>query len=182
MLAPWKKSYNKPRQHVQKQKHHLLTKVHLVKAMIFPVVIYRWESWIIKKAEHRRIDAFKLWCWRRLFERPLDSEEIKPVNPKGNQSWIFIIRTDAEAETPILWSPDTKSWLTRKDLDAGKVWRQEEKGQRGRDGWMASVTQWMWVWADFGSWWRIGKPGVQSMGLQRVGPNWVTDKEQQIYS
>ena len=79
----------------------LLTKVHLVKAMVFPVVMYGCESWIIKKAEHRRIDAFELWCWGRLLS-PLDCKEIQPVHPKGDQSWVFIGRTDAEAETPIL--------------------------------------------------------------------------------
>ena len=79
------------------------------------------------KAENQTIDAFELWCWRRL-ENSLDFKEIKPVNPKGNQSWIFIRRTDAEAEAPILWSPDVKSWLIRKDPDAGKDWGQEEKG------------------------------------------------------
>ena len=103
----------------------LPTKVHLVKAMVFPVVMYRCESWITEKAEHWRIDAFKLWCWRRLLS-PLDRKEIQPVNPKGNQSWIFIERTDAEAEAPILWPPDAKNLLIRKDLDAGEDWRQEK--------------------------------------------------------
>ena len=83
----------------------LPTKVHLVKAMVFPVVMYGCESWAIKKAEHRRIDAFELWCWRR----PLDCKEIQPVHPKGNQSWVFIGRTDVEAEIPILWPPDAKN-------------------------------------------------------------------------
>ena len=81
----------------------------------------------MKKTERRRIDAFILWSWR-LFESPLDSKEIKSVHPRGNPSWMFIGRTDAEAETPILWPPDVKSWLIGKDLDAGKGWRQEEKG------------------------------------------------------
>ena len=99
----------------------------LVKAMAFPVVMYGYESGTIKKAECQRIDGFKLWCWRRL-ERPLDSKEIKPVHPKRNQPWIFIGRTDAEAEAPILWPSDTKSRLIRKDSDGGKDWRQKEKG------------------------------------------------------
>ena len=84
----------------------LPTKVHLVKAMVFPVVMYGCESWTIKKAERRRIDAFELWWWRRLLS-PLDFKEIQPVHPKGDQSWVFIGRTDAE--TPILWPPDVKS-------------------------------------------------------------------------
>ena len=85
----------------------LSTKVSLVKAMVFPVVMYRCESWTIKKAERRRIDAFELWCWRRLLS-PLDCKEIQPIHPKENQSWVFIGRTDIEAETPILWPPDAK--------------------------------------------------------------------------
>ena len=96
--------------------------------MVFPVVIYGCESWTIKKAEHQRIDDFKLWCWRKTLGSPLDCKEIKPVHPKGNQSWIFIGRTDAEAETPILWPPNVKNWLIGKDPDAGKDWGQEEKG------------------------------------------------------
>ena len=101
----------------------LPTKVHLVKAVVFPVVMYGCESWIIKKAEHWRIDAFELWCWS-----PLDCKEIKPVHPKGHEPWIFIGRTDAEAETPILWPLDAKNWLIGKDPDAGNDWRWEEKG------------------------------------------------------
>ena len=106
----------------------LPTKVYLVKAMVFPAVMYGCESWIINKAECQRIDAFELWCWRGHLRVPLDSKEIKPVNPKGNQSWIFIRRTDAETEAPILWQPDATNWLTGKDLDAGRGWGQEEKG------------------------------------------------------
>ena len=116
----------------------LLTKVHLVKAMVFPGVMCGCESWTIRKAEHWRMDAFKLWCWRRLLKKsPLDCKGIKPVIHKGNQSWIFIGRTDAEAEAPILWPPGAKNWLTGKDPDSGKDWRQEEKGmtEDGVVGW-----------------------------------------------
>ena len=108
-------------------------------------------------------------------ESPLDSKEIEPVHPKGNQSWIFIGRTDAEAETPVLWPPHAKSWLIGKDSDAGRDWGQEEKGTTGWDGWMASLTLWTWVWVNSGSWWWIGRPGVlRFMGSQRVGHDWVT--------
>ena len=86
----------------------LLTNIHLVKPMVFPVVVDGCEIWTIKRAEHRRIDAFELWCWRRL-ESPLDYKEIKSVHLKGNQSSIFIGSTDAEAETPVLWPPHVKS-------------------------------------------------------------------------
>ena len=107
----------------------LPTKVCLLKAMVFPVVMYGCESWTVKKAEHWRIDAFELWSWRRLLRvSPLDCKEIQPVHPKGDQSWVFIRRTDAEAKTPILWPPHAKSWLIWKDPDAGKDWGQEEKG------------------------------------------------------
>ena len=99
--------------------------VCLVKAMVFPVVMYGCESWTIKKAECPRIDEFKLWCWRRL----LDCKEIQPVHPKGNQSWIFIRRTDPETEAPILCLLDVKNWLIGKDSDARKDWSQEEKGK-----------------------------------------------------
>ena len=93
--------------------------------MVIPVVIYGCESWTIKKAECERISVFQLWYWR---VRPLDCKEVKVVNPKGNQSWIFIRGTDVEAETPVLWPPDAESRLIGKDPDAGKDWRQEEKG------------------------------------------------------
>ena len=95
--------------------------------MIFPVVMYGYKSWTIKKAECQRIDVFKLVLEKTL-ESPLGSKEIKPGNPKGNQHWIFIGRTDAEAEAPILWRPHAKNWLTGKDPDAGKDWGQEERG------------------------------------------------------
>ena len=86
----------------------LPTKVHLVKAMGFPVVMYGYESWTIKKAEYQRTDAFELWCWRRLL-RDLWTAEIQPVHSKGDQSWVFFGRNDAKAETPILWPPHVKS-------------------------------------------------------------------------
>ena len=145
----------------------LPTKVHLVKAMVFPVVMYGCESWTIKKAERWRIDAFELWCWRRLLKSPLDCREIQPVNPKGNQPCIFIGRADAEA--PVLWPPEAKTQLIGKDPDAGKDWRQEEKEAeehemvdmsfsklremvKDREAWCAIVH---WVtksWTQFSNW------------------------------
>ena len=151
------------------------TKVHLVKVMVFPVVMYGYESWTIKKAEHWRINAFELWCWIRLLRVPWTARKIQLVNPKGNQSWIFTGRNDVEAETPILWLPDVKTWLIGKDPDVGKDWRQEEGDDRGWDGWMVSLTQWTWVGVNSGSWWWTGRPGMlQSMGSQRVGHDWTT--------
>ena len=100
----------------------LPTNFHLVKAMVFPVVMRGCESWTIKKAKNRRIDAFELWCWRRF----LDCKEIQAVHSKGYQSWVFTGRTDVEAETSILWPPDVKNWLIWKDPDAGRDWEQEK--------------------------------------------------------
>ena len=117
----------------------LPTKVCLVKDMDFPVVMYGCESWTIKKAERLRIDAFWTEVLEKTLESPLDYKEIQAVHPKGNQSWMFFGRTEAEAETPILWPPDAKNWLIWKDPDAGKDWRQEEKGMT-EDGWLDGVT------------------------------------------
>ena len=105
----------------------LPTKVHLIKAMVFLVAMYGCESWTIKKAECWRIDAFELWCWKRLLRVPWTAE-IQPVHSKGDQSWVFIGGTDVEAEAPILWPPDAKNWLIGKEPDDGEDWRQEEKG------------------------------------------------------
>ena len=105
----------------------LPTKVHLVKAMVFLLVMYGCDNWTVKKAEGRRIDAFELWCWRTL-ESPVDCKEIQPVHSEGDQPWVSFGRTDAKAESPVLWPPDAKSRLTGKDSDAGRDWGQEEKG------------------------------------------------------
>ena len=124
------------------------------------------ESWELKN-----------WCfWTMVLEETLESplgfKEIQPVHPKGNQSWIFIGETDAEAETPMLWPPDAKKrpWCWER-LKAGG-----EGDNRRWDGWMASLTQWTWVWVSSGSWWWTGKPVMlQSMGSQRVGHDWATE-------
>ena len=126
------------------------TKVHLVKALFFSVVMYGCESWTKKKAECWRIDAFDLWCWRGLLRVPWISRR---SNQSILKSWIFIERADAEAETPILWPPDVKNSVIGKDPDAGKDLRQEEKGTAEDDSWMASPTLWAWVWVSSRSWW-----------------------------
>ena len=118
---------------------------------------------------------------KKTLESPLDCKETQPVHPKGNQSWIFIGRTDVEAETPILWPPDVKNWFLGKDPDAGKDWRREEKGMTEDEmvGWMASLTQWTWVSVNSGSWWWTGRPDMlQSMESQRVGHDWRTELKQ----
>ena len=147
----------------------LPTKVCLVKSMVFPVVMYRCESWTVKKSW-----APKNWCFwtvvlEKTLESPLDCKDVQPVHPKGNQSWVFTRRTDVEAETPILGPPDAKRWLIGKDSD-GKDWGAGSEGHdRGWDGWIASLTWWTWVWVNSGSWWWTGRPGVlRFMGSQRV--------------
>ena len=175
-FALWEKSYEKPRQHMKKQKHYFANKGLSSQNHGFSSShVWMWaldykESW-----------ALKNWCFwtvvlEKTLESPLDCKEIQPVHPKGDQSWIFIGWTNAEAETPILWPSGAKNWLIWKDPDAGKEWRREEKGTTGWDGWMASLTRWTWVCVSSGSRWWTGKPGVlQSMELQRVGHDWVTE-------
>ena len=137
---------------------------------------------------HKEGWALKNWRFWILLEKapecPLDSKEIEPVNPKGNQPWICIGRTDAEAEAPILWPPEAKSWLTGKThssvfpLMLGRLRVGGEEGDREWNGWMASPNQWTWVWANCRREWRTGKPGMlQCMGLQRVGHD-LTTKQQ----
>ena len=109
----------------------LPTKVHLVKDMVFPVVMYGCESWTVKKAERQKIYAFELWCWRRLLRVPWTARRSNRSILKEDQSWVFIGRTDAEAETPILWPPLANSWLTGKDSDAARDWGQEKKWTTG---------------------------------------------------
>ena len=139
----------------------LPTKVHLVKAIVFPVVMYGCESWSIRKAERQWIDAFKLVVLEKTLESPLDCKYIKQVNLKENQSWIFIGRTNVEAETPILWPPNAKTDSLEKTL-TWENWRLYEKGMTDDEmvGWMTSATQWTWVWARSGSWWWTRKPGM----------------------
>ena len=129
---------------------------------------------------HRKLSTEELMLLNLILEKtfksPLDCMEIQPVHPKGNQSWIFIKRTDAEAETPILWLPDVKNWLPGKDPLCWERLKTGEGDDWGWDAWMASPIQWTWVWASFGSWWWTGKPGVlQSMASQSVGHNWTTE-------
>ena len=177
MLTPWKESYDQPRQHIKKERYYFANKGPSGLGYGFSSGhVWMWEldceeSWTPKN-----------WCfWTVVLEKTLESlldcKEIQPVHPKGDQSWMFIGRTDVEAETPVLWPPHAKSWLIGKDSDAGRDWGQEEKGDnRGWNGWMASPTWWTWVWINSGSWWWTGRPGVLwFMGSQRVGEDWVTE-------
>ena len=154
----------------------LPTKVRLVKAIVFPVVMYGCESWTINKAEYWRIDAFELWCWRRLLRVPWTARRsnpsiLKEISPECSleglmlklklQYFGYLMRKGSHLKRPWCWER----------LKAGG-----EGDDRGWDGWMASPTWWTWVWASSGSWWGSGKPGVlQSMGSQRVGYDWATE-------
>ena len=143
VLPPWKKSYDQPRQHIKKQRHYFADKGPRSQSYGFSSSHVRmWEL------DHKESWALKSWCFgtvmlKKTLEHPLDCKEIQPVHPKGNQSWTFIGKTDAEAEAPILWPPHRKNWLNGKEPDAGKDWRQEKGRQRMR--WlMASLSQWCW--------------------------------------
>ena len=172
MHAPWKKSRDQLRQHIKKQRHHFAEKVHIVKAMFFPVLMYRCvldrkEGWVPKN-----------WClWTVVLEKTLESsldcKEIQPVHPKGNQSWIFSGRTS------ILCPPGVKNWLLGKDPDAGRDWRQEEKGTTEDEmvGWHYHINRHSLNSSRIQ--WRTGRPGMlQSMGSGRAGHDWTAEQQQ----
>ena len=153
---------------MKKQRHYLASKGPSSQGYGFSSGhVWMWEldcekSWVPNN-----------WCFwtvvlEKTLESPLECKEIQPVQPRGDQFWVFFGRTDAEAETPVLWPPDAKSWLIGKDpegLGAGG-----EKDDRGRGGWMESPTRWTWIWIDYRSWWWTGRPGVlRFMGSKRVG-------------
>ena len=168
MHVPWKKSYDKPSRDIT-----LLTKLCIVKTMVFSVVMCGCESWMTKKAEHPRTDAFKLWCWRRLLTVPWTAW-------KSNQSVLKEISPEYSLEGLMLklatWCEELTQWKRPwcwERLRAGT-----EGGDRGWDGWMASSTQWKWVWANSRRQWRTGKPGMlQVIELQRVRHDWATEQQ-----
>ena len=148
----------------------LPTKVHLVKAMVSPVVMYGYESWTIKKAEHQRIDAFELWCWRRLLRVPWTTRRsnqsiLKEITPEYSLEGLMLKLKLQSFGHLMLRTDSFEKTLMLERLKAGG-----EGDDRGWDGWMASMTHWTWVWVNSRSWWWTGRPGVlQSMELQRVG-------------
>ena len=150
----------------------LLTKVCLVKTMVFRVVMYECESWTIKKAKYRRIDAFKLWCWKRLLRVPWTARRsnqfiLKEISPDYSLEGLML-----KLKLQYFGHLMQRANSLEKTLMLGKI---EGKRRRGQDGWMASLTWWTWVWASSGRWWRTGKPGeLLSMRLQRVGHDWTT--------
>ena len=177
MLGPWQKSCDQLRQHIKKKKHYFANKGLSSQSYDFSSShVWMWEL------DYKESWAPKNWCfWTVVLEKtldsPLDCKEIQRVHSKGNQSWIFIGKTDAEAETPKLWPLDANKWPIGKNPDGGKDLRLEEKGgNRGWNGWMASLTWWTWVWISSKSWWWTGKLVVlESMVSQRVGHDWATE-------
>jgi len=176
MLAPFKKSYDQPIQHIEKQRHYFADKIHLVKAIFFPVAMYGCESWTIKKAEFQRIGVFKLWCWRRLMRVPW-------IARRSNQSILKKISPECSFEGLMLklklqilttWWEKLTHWKRPSGWERLKVGGGGD--YREWDCWMTSLTWWTWIWVSFRSWWWTGKPGVlQSTGSQRVGYDWVTE-------
>ena len=153
----------------------LPTKVCLVKAMVFPVVMYGYESWTIKKAEHWRIDAFKLWCWRRLLRVPWAARRsnqfiLKEISPEYSLEGLML-KLKLQYFGHLMGRTDS----FEKTLMLGKIEGRRRRDNRVWNVWMASLTQWTWVWVNSGSWWWTGRPGVlQSMLSQRVRHNWMT--------
>ena len=155
--------------------------LHLVKAMVFPVVMYGCESWTINKVECQRTDAFELWCWRRLLRVPWTARRsnqsiLKEISPEYSLEGLMLkLKLKLQYFGHLIWRTDSlekkkKPWCWER-LKAGR-----EGDDRGRDGWMASLTRWTWVGANSGRWWRTGKPGMlQSMGSQIVGQDWATE-------
>ena len=165
-LGSWKESYDQPRQHIKKQRHYLSMKVHLVKAMVFPVVMYGCESWTIKKAEHQRIDAFELWCWRRLLRVPWTARRsnqsiLKEISP-GCSLEGLMLKVKLQYFGHLMWRADS----FEKNLMLGKK-AGEEGDNRGWGGWMASLSQWSWVWVNSRSWRWTGKPGAAVHGVAK---------------
>ena len=155
MLAPWKESYDQPRQHIKKQRHQFADEGPYIKAMVFPVVMYGCESWTIKKAECQRIDAFELWCWRRLLRVPWTAsrsnqsilQESSPENVLGG----LMLKLKLQYFDDLMQRVDS----VEQSMILGKIEGRRRRGQQR----MASVTQWT-VWANSGRWWRPGKSGV----------------------
>ena len=177
MLTPWKKSYDQPRQHIKNQRHYFTNKGPSSQSYGFSSShVWMWEleckeSWVSKD-----------WCFltvllEKTLESPLDCKEIQPVNPTSqlnwNQSWIFIGRTDAEAETLVLWPTDVKNWHWKRPWCWERFKVGGEGDDRGWDGWMTSLPQWTWAWVSFGNWWWTWHAAVHGVAKSQTWLNWT---------
>ena len=170
MLAPWKRSYDHLKSLLKSRNVTLATKVHLVKALVFPVVMYWYKSWTVKKAEHRRIDAFELWCWRRLLRVPWTARTsnhsiLKEISPEYSLEGLML-KLKFQYFGHLMQRTDS----LEKILRWGGLRVGGEADDRGWDVWMASPTQWTWVWASWRRQWRT----EESIESQRVSHNWTT--------
>ena len=159
-ILSWQESYDKTRQYVKSRDINLPTKVHIVKVMVFPMVTYSCENWIIKKAERSRIDAFELWCWRRLLSIAWSARRssqliLRKINSEYSLEGLML-NPKLQYFGHLMWTTDS----LEKSLMLGKIEGRGEEGVRGWDDWMASLMQWTWTWANFGRWWGTGRPGV----------------------
>ena len=178
--SPWKESYDQPRQHIKKQRHYFPDKgPSSHKAMAFPVVVYGCESWTTKKAEHQRIDAFELWCWRRHLRVPwtariLNQSILKEINTEYSLEGLML---KLQQFGHLMWRADS----LEKTLMLGKI-EGKRRRRKVADSWIASLIQRTWTWVNSRKQWGTGAPGVlQSMGLQRVGHDLATEQQQQNF-
>ena len=178
-LTPWKENYDQPRQHIKKQRHYFVNKGPSSQGYGFSSGhVWMWEldykeSWAPKNS------CFWTVVLEKTLESPLDCKEIQPVHPKGDQSWVFIGRTDVEAETLATWCEELTHW--KRPWSWERLGAGGERDDRGWDGWMASSTRWTWVWVDSGRWWWTGRPGgCNSWGhkeLDTTELNWTEDRK-----
>ena len=176
MLTPWKESYNQPRQHIEKQRHYFANKGPSSQGYgFFSSHVWMWEldykeSWALKNC------CFWTVVLEKTLESPLDCKEIQPVHPKGDQSWVIIERMMLKLKHQYFGHLIGRADSFEKTLMLGKTEGRKRGDDRGWDGWMASLTQWTWVWVNSANWWWTGRHGVlQFMGSQRVGHDWETE-------
>ena len=177
MLGPWKKTYDKPRECIKKQRYHFLTKVRTVKAMVYPVVMYGCESWAIKNAEPQRIDAFELWCWRRLLRvlwaaRSSNQSILKEINSEYSLKGLVL-----KLKLQYFGHLMQRAYSLEKTALLEKIKGKEEKEATGWASWMTSLTQWTWIWANSGRWWGQRSLACCSLWCHRVRHDLVTEQQ-----
>ena len=178
MIASWQENNDKLDRVLKSRDITLPTKIHIFKPMAFPVVTYGCKSWTIKKTECQRIDAFELWCWRRLLKVPWTARRssqsiLKEINLEYSLEELMLSWSSSNL---VIWREQMTHWKSPWYWERLRAEREERI--RGWAGWMASLTQWVWTWADSGRWWGTGRPDMlQSMGSQRVGHYWVIEKQ-----